>query len=369
MHTRRNLLIIAAIVIGLIALALFARQNFNPAMLIDGDNVIFADEYTLNEAVQGDLIVVARVILLGADADVSGSVSLIGSDVTVAGRIEENLTVLGENILLNEESRITGNASLMGTITLVDGTIGGTLLVNSDITNLTGSLRAGGEVLVCAAEITAPDALTVAPCPEENAIQPFEPLLDLRRAAPSVTAALNPLVTAISVFVWAVAMTGLATIAVTAFPRHISRIEDAVRTRPRRFWGVGVALYGFGAGITLALITLLAILPPIGLILLPVYLIALVLLVALTLCGLITLALVIGDVIIARMAGSRLPPLVTAVTGSLVLSAGLALLVLLPFGWLADVLIVGAISAVGLGASMVTRLGTRPITPTYFVQG
>ncbi len=369
MNTRRNLLIIAALVVGLFMLALFARQNLNPTTLIDGRNVIFSDEYHLNEAVEGDLVVVARVIMLESGARVLGSVSLIGSDISVDGRISDNLTVLGEQIRLGEDSAVGGDASLMGSDTVVNGAIGGNILVQSDTTAFSPDLRAGGAITACADEITAPDAITIAPCPEEGVIQPFEPLIALRSATPPELSMFDPLVTLIGVVLWSITLTGLATIAVTAFPRQISHIEDAVRARPSRFWGVGIAIYALGVGVTLALITLLAIIPPIGLILLPVYLLALVILLALILCGLITLALVVGDLIVRRTGSNHVPPMIAAVAGSLVLSAGLAILVILPFGWLVDVLIVGAISSVGLGASMVTRLGTRPVTRTYFVQG
>jgi hypothetical protein len=370
MHTRRNLIIIAALVIGLIALALFARQNLNPTTLIDGNNVIFADDYRVDAAVDGDLVVLARKITVGEGANISGSASLIGSEITVDGRIAEDLTVLGEQIRLGGDSAVAGDVSLMGSDTVVDGVIGGNVLINSEIAALTGSARAQGTVTLCGTEISAPDDMTLAPCPEEGVIRPFEPLIALRSQPPTFTpSALSPLGMGVMVVGWALLMTGAAAITVSAFPRQISHIEDAVRARPSRLWGVGIALYALGVGVTLALITLLAVVPPLGLIALPFYLIAVALLLVLTLCGLITLALVLGDLIAQRVSSNRLPPLVAAVTGSLVLSAGIALLVLLPFGWLADALIVGAVSALGLGAALVTRMGTRPLNPAYFVQG
>ncbi len=370
MNTRRNLLILAAIVIVLIALALLARQYLNPATLVDGKNVIFTDEYRLDESLDGDLVVVARVIALESSATVNGNVSLIGSEIIIDGHIDGQLTVLGEQIRLNESSVVDGDVNLMGADALVAGTIDGDILVNADTAAFTSQTQEFGTITACVDEITIPDAVSVAPCPEDDVIKPFEPLLALRDGSTlGLSVSLSPLGLTLSISLSAITLVGLATIAVTAFPRQISHIEDAVRTRPTRFLGVGIALYALGVGITLALITLLALVPPLGLLLLPVYLIALVLLLALMLCGLITLALVIGDVIMQRIAKNRLPPLVAAVVGSAVLSVGLTLLVVLPFGWLADVLIIGAVSAVGLGASMVTRLGTRPVTPTYFVQG
>lgn len=370
MHTRRNLLIIAALMIALLAFALFARQNLNPTVLIDGDNIIFADEYRVDTPVEGDLVVVARVITVTSAARVSGSASLIGSDITVDGRVGDSLTVLGEQIRLGADSAVAGDVSLMGSDTVVNGMIGGAILVNSEIAVFAPDLVTRGTVTVCGTEITAPDGLTFAPCPEDSVIRPFEPLLALRGQMPTITApTLSPLGTTVMLVGWAILMTGTATIAVTAFPRQISRIEDAVRANPSRFWGVGIALYALVVGVTLGLITLLATVPPLGFIMLPFYLIAIVLLFLLDLCGLITLALVLGDAIVGRLSPNRLPPLVAAVTGSLVLSAGMALLIVLPFGWLADVLIIGAASALGLGAALVTRMGTRPFTPTYFVQG
>lgn len=370
MNTRRNLLILAAVVIGLIVLSLLARNFLNPTTLIDGTNVMFTDEYRLDETVDGDLVVVARVIALESGAVIDGDVALIGSEITVDGRVEGELTVLGEQIRLNESSVVDGDVNLMGSDALVAGRIDGDILVNAATAAFTAQAQEAGLITACVDEITLPEGVAAAPCPEDKALHPFEPLLALRDGTGSgLSVSWSPLGLSLSLSLSVITLVGLATIAVTAFPRQISHIEDAVRARPTRFLGVGIALYALGVGLTLALITLLAVVPPLGLLLLPVYLVALVALVALMLCGLVTLALVVGDVIVQRVAKNRLPPLVAAVIGSFVLSAGISLLVILPFGWLADVLIIGALSAVGLGASTVTRLGTRPVTPTYFVQG
>ena len=370
----RNLLIIVVIFVAVLALAFVIRQALNGVRVIDDRNVIFTDLYTFDGVVEGDLVVVAREITLESSARIAGSASLIGSTITVHGRIAEDLTVLGETVSLSADAAVAGDVSLMGSDTYVAGAVGGTLLVNSTTAAFAPDFASLGAVTTCADEIIYAGAIEFAPCPEDEAIKPFEPLIALRSATPpdlsalADLSALDPLVSFLSIAVWSITLTGIATIAVTAFPRQISHIEDAVRARPSRVGGVGIATYGLMVGITLALITLLAVLPPLGLILLPVYLILLIVLIALVLSSLVTLALVVGDLIMRRTT-SATPPMVAAVVGSLVLSAGMALLLVLPFGWLFDVLVIGAVSSVGVGAALITRMGTRPLTRPHFVQG
>jgi len=364
----RNLLIIVVIFVAVLALAFVIRQALNGVRVIDDRNVIFTDLYTFDGVVEGDLVVVAREITLESSARIAGSASLIGSTITVHGRIAEDLTVLGETVSLSADAAVAGDVSLMGSDTYVAGAVGGTLLVNSTTAAFAPDFASLGAVTTCADEIIYAGAIEFAPCPEDEAIKPFEPLIALRSATPPDLSALDPLVSFLSIAVWSITLTGIATIAVTAFPRQISHIEDAVRARPSRVGGVGIATYGLMVGITLALITLLAVLPPLGLILLPVYLILLIVLIALVLSSLVTLALVVGDLIMRRTT-SATPPMVAAVVGSLVLSAGMALLLVLPFGWLFDVLVIGAVSSVGVGAALITRMGTRPLTRPHFVQG
>jgi len=165
------------------------------------------------------------------------------------------------------------------------------------------------------------------------------------------------------------ALTGMSALLVTFFPRQISHIEEAMRARPRRFGGVGIAAYGLAIGVFFALLLLLAILPPLGLLLIPVFLILSLLLFGLSVTGLVTLAVMLGDWLLRHTSKVPTPPLIAAVIGSILLSMGLAGIALLPFGVPISAVLFGAISSVGLGAALFTRIGTRPVGRTYFVQG
>jgi hypothetical protein len=128
-------------------------------------------------------------------------------------------------------------------------------------------------------------------------------------------------------------------------------------------------MYALALGVFFAMTLLLATIPPLGLLLLPVFLLLLLLLVVLTMTGLVTAVIMIGDWLLRRMSRLPAPPMIAAVVGSLTLSLALAAIALLPFGFAINFVLLGAFSCVGLGASLFTRIGTRPVGRTYFIQG
>ena len=153
------------------------------------------------------------------------------------------------------------------------------------------------------------------------------------------------------------------------FPRQISHIEEAIRTRPRNLVSAGLATFLLLIGLSAALVLALALLPPLGLVLLPLYALLGLGLLVLTIAGLVTLSLVIGDWLVKRAARAPAPPLIAAAVGSLAMAIVLTVLALLPFGLIISLLSIAAVSSLGVGAALLTRMGTRPLRRSYFVQG
>ena len=113
----------------------------------------------------------------------------------------------------------------------------------------------------------------------------------------------------------------------------------------------------------------LAKLPVLGLLLLPVGLIAGVVVFGMVLTGWIALALLLGDWLVRRLVRHTLPPLITVVLGSAALFVLWHILALVPFGSLAGLAVMLLLGAVGLGATLSTVMGTRSMRRSYFVQG
>jgi hypothetical protein len=163
-------------------------------------------------------------------------------------------------------------------------------------------------------------------------------------------------------------LTGVSALTVAAFPQQIGNMEEAILTTPRRVGQAGLMSALLAIGVTIGVVLLLGVVPPLGLIALPVYGLAALAFLGLTVSGWITVALIVGDWLLRRVSRG-LPPLITVAIGSIVLFVVWHLLALLPFGLLLVLLAMAVLGSVGLGAVVATRLGTRPVRRRYLVQG
>jgi hypothetical protein len=367
---RRGLWILGAGIVLLLVVSLLARQQLAGRIALNGRNVIFHSNYRLADEIDGDLVVVGDSLTLESGSRVTGDVSLIGSNITVTGTVEGDLTLLGENLTF--DGQVDGNAALMGTNVTVRGSVGGDLRVSGDRLTLAAG-TVGGLLINCAAEVFDARAASgeISPCPATGEFAPFQRLIELRDIArrPPLTPAIDPGVAALGLGLAGLGLVGFSTLVVAVFPLQISRIEDAIRARPRSLSGVGFAVFLLVIGLLAALIVALAALPPVGLLLIPVYLVAGLALGGMFAAGLVTLALVFGEWLLRRLSRADAPPLVMAAVGSLALALLLWLLALLPYGGLIGLVGLAGIGSVGLGAALFTRLGTRPLRRSTFVQG
>jgi hypothetical protein len=111
------------------------------------------------------------------------------------------------------------------------------------------------------------------------------------------------------------------------------------------------------------------VIPVLGLVIVPVYLLAALLFFGMTLAGWITVTLVVGDLILRRLQLSTLPPLVITAVGNVALLLVWNVLALTDFTRLLGLLGLIGLGSVGLGAAFVTRMGTKPVHRSYLVQG
>ena len=85
--------------------------------------------------------------------------------------------------------------------------------------------------------------------------------------------------------------------------------------------------------------------------------------------GWMTMGLLSGDWLLRRFAHRSSPPMLTMIVGSLALFLVWTVAASLPFGPVLSSIMVLLTGAVGFGAAIMTRLGTRSPARSYFVQG
>lgn len=364
MRTQRNRLLFVAAIIVLLVLGLLLRPQVVQHATPD-ENIIFSPEYQLSDFHPDDLVVVGSALTLEAGSRVGGDASLAGQSLGVAGQVDGDLTLVGEDVIILPGAEISGDVNVAGRQATIGGTIAGDLRVSGASLTILPSAQLEGNFSFCGQQLD--DQRPNAAVPEclASGIDPYAELIALRdRGFDGSTFAM--LVVAV---VGTLVLTGTSALAVTFCPRQVSHIEEAMRARPRSFAGVGIATYALVLGLFFAVTFLLAIFPPLGFIFIPIFLIIGLALFVLSLSGLVTLAVIFGDWLLRRFSRTPQPPLVAAVAGSLVLSAGVALVALLPFGFFVSAALLALFSSAGLGASLFTRIGTRPVGRTYFVQG
>ncbi len=374
MRSRRNVLIFGAAVIVVLVLTTLARQIVAGRDVVDENNIIAQEDYRLNDTHSGDLVVFGSNINLAETSHVTGSAAFVGDTVRASGQIGGDLTAVGSTLLIDPSAHIAGQASLVGKNITLGGQIDGDLYVSGETLTILPDTQINGTLNACFQSIkdgrANPGDLS---CNHEN-FAPFTALIALRNSAVRDTAGamiqLSPVSALVLAVFGTVLLAGASMLAVTLFPRQISHIEEALRARPRGFGGVGIAVYVLGIGLFLVLIFALAVVPPLGLLLIPLFLIVGLLLGILSLAGLITLALMLGDrVLRRRSARMGTPPLIAALVGSVIISVLLAGIALLPFGFVLSFLALNVLNVGGLGAALFTRAGTRPLRRSYFVTG
>ena len=340
--------------------------------LVDDKNVILQSNYRLSDTHDDSLVVFGSVVELDAGSRVTGDASFITDKLNITGEVDGDLNVLGGSLTVAEGAQIGGDVNATGTTVTFGGNVNGDLLISAENIILLPSAQISGTIDACAPNVIDQRVGVSQTTCTDDGFNPFAALIAVRETAMGSTtfgARLDSAITILVGVVCTILLTGASALVVTLFPRQISHIEEAVRARPRRLGSIGVATYALTLGLALVLIVVLANLPPLGLLLVPFYLILTILLLILSFAGLITLALMLGDWLARRISKLHTPPLIAAMIGSVLLSAGLALISLLPFGFAISFLLLGVISSVGLGGALATRIGTRSVQRAYFVQG
>jgi hypothetical protein len=380
MRNNHKLLVLTGAVIVMLVVASLIKGLVAGRAHVDSDHIIMTDTYTLTGSVNQPLVVVASDhIEAQADSRVAGSASFISKGrVDMNGAVNGDLTVMSDSLNLGKGSHVAGSVSFMGGHATIDGRVDGKITLVGGEVMIAPTAHINGEVYACGVSSlndARSDARAILPCADDSAVQTFGPLgalananMDALQAGVARSGGYSRAGLLLATLL-SLAFTGMGVLAVTLFPRQFSHIEEAVRSTPRSLSGLGCMTGLLVVGIGAALVLALAALPPLGLLLLPLAAIVGLLLLGMVIAGWITLALIVGDWLLRRATRAALPPLVAVACGSLALCVVWNVLALLPFGLLIGLLAAAILGSVGLGGTLITRMGTRPLRRSYFVQG
>jgi hypothetical protein len=356
---KRRVLLVFMVIVVVVSLLLASTLRSLSAGVPRNDEVVFADHaFVLNEE-RDELVVFGQsAIHLEAGSRIVGNgalVSLNGEPVRVDGAITGDLTIFGSAITLGPDSTVSGNVTLVGDQIVAEGQIGGNAVFAATAVRLAPTAVIAGQVSIC--------RLAVSDVNDGRAV-PSE----LSTCAPSFLPSISPTFLLFFGGLASLAFTGLSALSVTIFPRQVAQMEDAIRRRPRKLIGLGLATLALAAGITASLLIILSLLPTLGLILTPVYLILAMGLFMSVLAGGITVSSIVGDWLLQQFRWSA-PPIITAFVGGLTLMLPLLLLQALSVVSVIPLIVLTALGVLALGAAVETRMGTRSAPQRHFVQG
>lgn len=311
-----NLTLLGFLLFGQVSIA-SANALADTPPTINEDKVVIGQSFTLREdqILNGDLAVIGGTANLKPGSEVRGSVAIIGGLLEVEGTITGDVQAIGGSVTLAETAIIQGSFFNFGS-NLRQSV--GAKIEGSQISNLPFDFNFE--------KVEIPDPTIV----------PFE-------AARTTTGF-------IAKFLWAIlqiiAMGGLAMLVMLIAPKSTDRIATSIGKQPLTHWGIGLlTAFAFPAIILVCFITI---------VLIPLGLIGITILVVAIIYGWIALGYEIGKRLFTNTSGMN--PAVIAGLGTVILSVVARILGAIPcIGWL----LLTTLSLFGLGAIILTRVGTR----------
>ncbi|HSB02622.1 MAG TPA: hypothetical protein VLG46_02535 [Anaerolineae bacterium] len=288
-------------------------QGPNP----DGSGqVIFGSNYTLKsgDVFDGDLVLLGGNVTIEEDATLNGDLVVIGGTVMSSGKTSGSVVVVGGQVSLEKSALVMGDVV----------TIGGQL-------NRAEGAQIKGEVVNnVAPNISVPAGRIPPTAPDAPSIPVVSP--------PNFNIHFNPLGRISWIFAWAIALAAFAMLLALFWQPQIERTGKAIVSQPLMAGAIGLAASFVAAIFFFTILPLL----------------------------IIALAWVFGVVAIGREVGERFSKAVNQVW-SPVLTIGFGtFLLVLTGGFVASVPCLGGLTVflfglVGVGASVITLFGTRPI--------
>jgi hypothetical protein len=292
---------------------------------VKADGFSLRRDFTLASGSQrsGDQVIVAiKDAYFEPQSMVTGKATIIGSDVVIDGEMADDVVVLADRLVVGENAHIQG-----------DLTVCTNALVRQPGARIDGKLTEecsdGHGVSIASLFESGMDGW------RENAVLRFGSML----AGALLFGAVAALVTLI-------------------FPRPLIRMSHSMRRSPGTTGGFGCLTILAALGLTMIyLISLLLVLP---LVLLPFFVLAWVALGLLSLLGWIALAEPLGNVVLNWLDIDEQPRMISAAVGGVALTLAVRVWGLFWFTSWIGVVLAAILGSIGLGAVVLTRVGTRP---------
>jgi len=278
--------------------------------------VIFGSNFTLesDDTFEGDLVVFGGNVIIEEDASLNGDLVVIGGTITSNGETSGSVIVVGGQVILEEAALVTGDVV----------TIGGQL------ERAEGAKIEGDVVNNVAPNITFPNGRIPPTVPDVPGVPDVAP--------PNIHIDYNPFAEFFGTIFWAVGAAAFSMLLALFWQPQIERTGKAIISQPLMTGAIGLL------SVFVATILLLTILPPI----------------------ILAFAWFFGIVAMGLEVGERFTKAINQVW-SPVLTIGFGTFLLVLVGGIIGLIpCLGGIflfllGMVGIGASVITLFGTRPI--------
>jgi hypothetical protein len=282
------------------------------------DRVVFGNNFTLKsgETLNGNLVVFGGNVTLETGSQVTGDVVLFGGNLESSGTIEGDIVGLGGLVSLNGTAVVGRNITMIG----------------AHLQKAEGA-HVGGEVIT---NLGAPLSFTF-----PGGVQ-----------VPRFDVNFSPVVNVIWFFFKAMIWAALAVLAVLFLPEHVRRVGETAISQPIISGGMGL--------LTVVVVPVLMLAMAITILLIPVSLLVAALAALAWAFGLIALGLELGNRL-AELFKQEWAPAAAAGAGTLVLI--LVLNGLREIVWCVGWVFPALVGMVGLGAVILTRVGTQTYHP------
>jgi hypothetical protein len=356
MKRKINVLILLLLLLAVATTASAAGYGRIINVVVDEDVNVYRNDLLIEEEgrVNGNVTVFSgKVEVIGV---IDGNLSVFGGDANVSGTVTGNLVIFGGNLDLAPDARVDGDCFVGGAVRDDSGGASCAEVASGVLQNRPWSPRPPAPV------VPAPPAPPAVPVPPVEQME--VPSIEVPRR---MTSPLARFFSGVSEAVGRSLLMGILALVVTAvFPRQLQQVGQTVRERPAASGAVGF-LTAIAAPSLVALLLVVLAITCIGLLLYPaVFLLALVPLAALLL-GWVAVGERFGSWLLRALNRNDASLVTTAALGTALLTLGLGLLTLIPpfsFGGGFGVWIAGLIlAAVGLGAAVLTKLGTQTYPP------
>lgn len=364
MKSRYAMLMLIVIVALLLVVAVVVRPRLAQTTLIDGDNMGIVQTYQLDTTIDDSVFIVAEQVDLLAGSHITGDAAFVSSDVSLEGRVDGDLTVTGDNVVLHPHAFVGGHITLIAEQARIDGVVNGDITFSGKQLLIAPGATLSGSVSLCSGDILEQRdgaSTRVKPCADLNVVELVESLrsnLLLQSTSTTTDWGSRTVFALLGTVFTAFLLSAVSTLGITLFPVHIATMKHAL-TRPQAVIVTGIMTALLCVGVAAALVVLLALVPVLAVVLVPLGLIAAVIMLALAAAGTIPLTLLLGEWLLGRVSSASYPPLFTSLLGSLVVVMVVTVPVFVPSGVALSLALAALVGVLAAGLAISTRLGNR----------